>query len=157
VSVPFRSLPSTIGATDAARLRDAVRTRIATRVLPAQQKFKRFMTETYLPAAPGEVGLRSLPSGLALYEYFLRTNTTTNLHAGQHPRFGSARSRPNPPQHECASNPHQRGAPAATIRDTLGHASLSTTAFRCARQPRPKGEMSKVLRPPTATSAPKTS
>jgi site-specific recombinase XerC len=30
-------------------------------------------------------------------------------------------------RHANGSHAHQRGAPAATIRDTLGHASLSTT------------------------------
>jgi integrase/recombinase XerD len=30
-------------------------------------------------------------------------------------------------RHAHGSHAHQRGAPAATIRDTLGHASLSTT------------------------------
>jgi uncharacterized protein (DUF885 family) len=79
---PFRSLPATIGTAGAARLRAAARNGIATRVLPAQQQFKRFMTQTYLPAAPREVGLRAIPDGLELYDYFLRTNTTTDLSAG---------------------------------------------------------------------------
>jgi uncharacterized protein (DUF885 family) len=80
---PFRSLPATIGAVDAARLRTAAHAGIATRVLPAQQKFKDFMIRVYLPAAPRAVGLHVLPDGLELYDYFLRTNTTTNLSAAR--------------------------------------------------------------------------
>jgi uncharacterized protein (DUF885 family) len=78
---PFRSLPPAIGAADAARLRDAARSGIAANVLPAQQKFKGFMTATYLPAAPVDVGLLHVPDGAALYAYFLRTNTTTEMSA----------------------------------------------------------------------------
>ena len=80
---PFRSLPAAIGAVDAARLRAAARTGIATRVLPAQQKFRDFMIRSYLPAAPRAVGLRVLPGGLELNDYFLRTNTTTDLNAAR--------------------------------------------------------------------------
>jgi uncharacterized protein (DUF885 family) len=78
---PFVSMPSAIGAADAARLRASARSGIANNVLPAQQKFKSFMTGTYLPAAPVEVGLDRLPNGAALYAYFLRTNTTTEMSA----------------------------------------------------------------------------
>ena len=78
---PFKALPASIGSADAARLREAARTGIARAVLPAQAKLGAFMSGTYLPAAPVEVGLSRVPNGEALYAYFLRTNTTTGFSA----------------------------------------------------------------------------
>lgn len=78
---PFKSMPPAIAAADASRLREAAHAGIAQHVLPAQQKLKTFMTQTYLPAAPREIGLSRVPNGAALYAYFLETNTTTDLGA----------------------------------------------------------------------------
>jgi len=78
---PFVTLPASIGTADAARLREAARTGIARNVLPAQAELGAFMSGTYLPAAPVEVGLSHVPNGEALYAYFLRTNTTTDFSA----------------------------------------------------------------------------
>ena len=78
---PFKAMPTSIAPADAARLRESARTGIARAVLPAQAKLAAFMTATYLPAAPVEVGLSRVPNGEALYAYFLRTNTTTDYSA----------------------------------------------------------------------------
>jgi uncharacterized protein (DUF885 family) len=76
---PFKTMPATLAAADAARLREAARSGIAQSILPAQQKLKTFITQTYLPAAPAAIGLSHVPNGAALYAYFLETNTTTDL------------------------------------------------------------------------------
>jgi uncharacterized protein (DUF885 family) len=78
---PFKAMPSSIGADVATRLRDRAREGIARAVLPAQQRFKDFMTATYLPAAPREAGLSHVPGGADIYAFRLQTNTTTDLSA----------------------------------------------------------------------------
>lgn len=78
---PFKTISTSVPAADAARLRETARDGIRRFILPAQAKFKAFMTGTYLPAAPERVGLDAIPDGAALYAYFLRTNTTTSLGA----------------------------------------------------------------------------
>jgi uncharacterized protein (DUF885 family) len=87
---PFKSMPAGIAAADASRLRAAASSGIAHSVLPAQQKLKTFMTATYLPAAPREIGLSRVPNGAALYAYFLETNTTTSLGADRIHALGLA-------------------------------------------------------------------
>lgn len=76
---PFRDLPASIGAADAERLRASARAAIEERVNPALHALRAFIVETYLPAAPAEVGLAHLPGGDELYAYYVRSETTTDL------------------------------------------------------------------------------
>ncbi|HEV3085979.1 MAG TPA: DUF885 domain-containing protein [Candidatus Elarobacter sp.] len=76
---PFARIPTTIASPDAAKLRERVRASIANGVLPAMRRLRAFFVETYLPAAPADVGLAHVPNGEALYAYLARVNTTTTL------------------------------------------------------------------------------
>ena len=78
---PFKTPAPALPAAVASRLREAARSGIAARVLPAQKKLSSFLTGTYLPAAPRDVGLSHVPNGADIYAYFLETNTTTNFGA----------------------------------------------------------------------------
>jgi len=78
---PYRVLPSSIGAVDAERLRAAAAAAIEERVNPALRALRAFVVDTYLPAAPAEVGLAHLRGGDELYAYFVRSETTTGLAA----------------------------------------------------------------------------
>ena len=76
---PFTKFPLPVSATDQASLiREATQT-ITDQVLPAFERFHRFFTETYLPAARDDVGVWALPGGEAYYAHRVRTITTTDL------------------------------------------------------------------------------
>ena len=76
---PFETFPENIPPAERARLQLAAREAIAQGVIPAFRKFKDFFDQNYLPAAPGQVGIWNLPNGAAMYAYFVREHTTTNL------------------------------------------------------------------------------
>ncbi|HEY0394936.1 MAG TPA: DUF885 domain-containing protein [Candidatus Elarobacter sp.] len=76
---PLTRIPASIAPPEAARLRERARDAIANRVNPALRALRAFVVETYLPAAPDAAGLVHVPNGEALYAYFVRTETTTNL------------------------------------------------------------------------------
>jgi uncharacterized protein (DUF885 family) len=76
---PLGRIPAAIPAADAARLRERARAAIATRVNPALGELRAFVVDVYLPAAPESCGLTHVPGGDALYAYFARTFTTTDL------------------------------------------------------------------------------
>ena len=76
---PLTRIPAAIPAPDAARLRERARAATATRVNPALRELRAFVVDRYLPAAPEAVGLTHVPGGDALYAYFARTYTTTDL------------------------------------------------------------------------------
>ncbi len=78
---PFRSVPASVPAADAARLRDRGRASIASGVMPALRRLRAFIESEYLPAAPAGVGVGHVPNGEAIYAYLLRVNTTTTMSA----------------------------------------------------------------------------
>ncbi|EPX65402.1 hypothetical protein D187_000828 [Cystobacter fuscus DSM 2262] len=76
---PFTRFPASIPASEQQRLSAAGHAAIARGVLPALTRFHQFLTSEYLPAAPEQVGAWQLPEGQALYGFFARKYTTTNL------------------------------------------------------------------------------
>ncbi len=76
---PFARIPASVPAADAGRLRRARARAIAERINPALRELRAFVVERYLPAAPEQPGLTHVPGGDALYAYFTRTYTTTDL------------------------------------------------------------------------------
>ncbi|WP_231739137.1 DUF885 family protein [Novosphingobium sp. FSW06-99] len=77
--VPVRHLPP---GTPQARRRRIERAFLATTteaVYPAYARLRRFLAETYLPAARDSVGLSALPGGAGLYRLLVRENTTLSL------------------------------------------------------------------------------
>ena len=76
---PFARLPASVPAAQAERLRARARAAVAGGVSEALRALRAFVVDTYLPAAPSEVGLAHLPGGDELYAYFVRTQTTTDL------------------------------------------------------------------------------
>ena len=78
---PFRHVPASVPAADAARLRDRVLASIRSGVLPALARLRAFIAGTYVPAAPVDVGIGRVPNGEAIYAFLLRMNTTTTMSA----------------------------------------------------------------------------
>ncbi len=76
---PFRKFPASIPQADQERLSQAALTAIRAKVLPAYRGFKKFFVDEYLPASYDEVGAWQMPKGEAMYAYFVRRYTTTNV------------------------------------------------------------------------------
>ncbi|HEX3466073.1 MAG TPA: DUF885 domain-containing protein [Candidatus Elarobacter sp.] len=76
---PLARIPASVPAAEAARLRERARDAIANRVNPALHALRAFVAERYLPAAPEAAGLVHVPHGEALYAYFARSYTTTEM------------------------------------------------------------------------------
>ena len=76
---PLTRIPAAISGAGAARLRERAQTTIARAINPALRELRAFVVDRYLPAAPEAVGLVHVPGGEALYAYFTRTHTTSDL------------------------------------------------------------------------------
>ena len=76
---PFQRFSAGISEGDRSRLSAAAKEAIASGVIPAFQRFKQFFVDEYLPACYDQVGIWQLPNGQAMYAYFVREYTTTNL------------------------------------------------------------------------------
>ena len=78
---PAAHFPDNISAADQKRLRDEIVATVDNEVRPAYRKLSAFVTKDYAPYGRTEMGLWSLPNGDALYRYFIRTQTTTDMSA----------------------------------------------------------------------------
>jgi uncharacterized protein (DUF885 family) len=76
---PFKRFPSTISSGDQQRLERAAAAAISVHIIPSYQRFKKFFVEEYLPATFEEVGAWQMPQGEAMYAFFTRKFTTTNV------------------------------------------------------------------------------
>ena len=76
---PFKRFPAAISAADQQRLTRAAAAAIGANIIPAYQRFKKFFVEEYLPATFDEVGAWQMPQGDAMYAFFTRKFTTTNV------------------------------------------------------------------------------
>lgn len=76
---PFRSMPESIPAEEAERLRAAARKVISTAIVPAYRELQTFFNDVYLPAGLPTVGLWQTPGGTEHYALLCREFTTTKL------------------------------------------------------------------------------
>jgi uncharacterized protein (DUF885 family) len=87
---PFKRLPPSLSAGDAARLTAAGREAIAATVLPAFARFEKFFNGTYLPACRQSIGIADTPDGGAFYRELIEYHTTTLLTAAEIHAIGLA-------------------------------------------------------------------
>lgn len=80
---PFSRFPAAVSADDQNRLRENGLAAIRTSMLPAYQRFAKFVREEYAPKGRTEVGLWSLPNGEERYKARIRHSTTTSLTADE--------------------------------------------------------------------------
>ncbi|VVT02306.1 conserved exported hypothetical protein [Sphingomonas sp. EC-HK361] len=78
---PVKTFPASISAADQARLRAAYAAQIRDVIIPAEQRMRDFLANTYLAAARESVGLSGMPGGDKLYAYLIESNTTLPLKA----------------------------------------------------------------------------
>jgi uncharacterized protein (DUF885 family) len=76
---PLLQFPAEIPEGDQKRLRDAVLRTISEQIMPAYQRFSKFVREEYAPKGRSEPGVWALPDGDARYRYAIRRITTTDL------------------------------------------------------------------------------
>jgi uncharacterized protein (DUF885 family) len=85
---PVKTFPATISAADQARLRAEYRAQIRDVIVPAHQRMRDFLANTYLPAARDSVGLSAMPGGDRLYAHLIESNTTLPLKAEEVHQLG---------------------------------------------------------------------
>jgi len=76
---PFESLPDTIPAETAERLRAEAKKIVADQVIPAYRELAQYWNETYLPATRESIAIGALPDGQAWYAHNVKAMTTTDL------------------------------------------------------------------------------
>jgi uncharacterized protein (DUF885 family) len=76
---PLKQFPSNISGVDQKRLRDVVLKTISRQIIPAYERFSKFVREEYAPKGRVEPGVWALPDGDARYQYAIRRMTTTDL------------------------------------------------------------------------------
>ena len=75
---PIAKFPADFSGEDQKRIRDAVLAAIRDSVLPAYEKFTRFVRSEYAPRGRTEAGMWSLPDGAARYAARVKRLTTTD-------------------------------------------------------------------------------
>ena len=88
LAAPLKSFPAGIPAAEQARIHDELLAVIAKKVLPAYQRFARFLEASYVPAARETVGAWALPDGEKYYQFCIERETTTKLTAAELHQIG---------------------------------------------------------------------
>jgi len=76
---PLNKMPASITGADRARLKQSFLQSINTQLLPAYQRLADYLQQEYLPYATDSAGLSGIPGGRALYDYYVRYFTTTEI------------------------------------------------------------------------------
>lgn len=82
-TAPLQKFPKGVSEADRKRIREQVLTVIDTQVVPAYQKFAKFLKDEYAPAGRKDPGVWSLPQGRERYQLAIREMTTTNMTADE--------------------------------------------------------------------------
>ncbi len=79
LSSPLKKFAASIPAAEQERIKTEMLAVIGKQVLPAYQRFARFMEVTYVPAGRTEAGISALPDGAKYYRFLIRRTTNTDL------------------------------------------------------------------------------
>ncbi|MGO8751105.1 MAG: DUF885 domain-containing protein, partial [Thermoguttaceae bacterium] len=88
LALPLKKFPASISAAEQARIRAEMLEAIGKEVLPAYQRFARFLEVSYVPAGRAEPGIWALSDGAKYYQFLIRRATTTDLTAEQIHQIG---------------------------------------------------------------------
>ena len=88
LALPLKKFPDSISAAEQTRIKTEMLAAISKQVLPAYQRFARFLEVAYIPAGRTEPGISSIPDGAAYYKFRIKQSTTTNLTADQIHQIG---------------------------------------------------------------------
>ena len=82
-ALPLKRFPTSISAAEQNRIKTEMLAAITRQVLPAYQRFARFLEVAYIPAGRTDPGIWAIPDGPRYYQFLVRNSTTTNLTADQ--------------------------------------------------------------------------
>jgi len=88
LAMPLKHFPASIPAPEQERIKSEMMDAIGKQVLPAYQRFARFLQVTYVPAGREQPGISALPDGAKYYQFLIRRTTTTNLTSDQIHQIG---------------------------------------------------------------------
>ena len=88
LAMPLKQFPAGIPAPEQERIKTEMLAVISKKVLPAYQRFQRFLEVTYVPAGRTEPGISALPDGAKYYAFLVRSTTTTDLTPEQIHKIG---------------------------------------------------------------------
>jgi uncharacterized protein (DUF885 family) len=87
-ATPLKKFPKTVSAADQKRTTEELLDVIGTQVLPAYQRFAKFLKVEYVPKGRKDPGAWALPNGDAYYAYRIRQSTTLNKSASEIHQIG---------------------------------------------------------------------
>jgi uncharacterized protein (DUF885 family) len=87
-ATPLKKFPKTVSAADQKRISEELLDVIGTQVLPAYQRFAKFLKVEYVPKGRKDPGAWALPNGDAYYAYRIRQSTTLNKSASEIHQIG---------------------------------------------------------------------
>jgi uncharacterized protein (DUF885 family) len=76
---PLTKFPASIPASEQERIRKEMLGLIAKQVLPAYQRFARFLEVSYIPAGRTDPGISAIPDGARYYRFLIRRTTNGDL------------------------------------------------------------------------------
>jgi uncharacterized protein (DUF885 family) len=82
-ALPLKKFPKTVSAADQKRISEELLDVIGTHVLPAYQRFAKFLKVEYVPKGRKDPGAWALPDGDAYYAFRIRQSTTLNKSAAE--------------------------------------------------------------------------
>jgi uncharacterized protein (DUF885 family) len=82
-ALPLKKFPKTVSTADQKRISEELLDVIGTQVLPAYQRFAKFLKVEYVPKGRKDPGAWALPDGDAYYAYRIRQSTTLNKSASE--------------------------------------------------------------------------
>ena len=88
LAMPLKKFPASIPAAEQDRIKTEMLAAISRDVLPAYQRFARFLEVSYVPAGREQPGIWALPDGDKYYQFVIRRTTTTDLTADQIHQIG---------------------------------------------------------------------
>ncbi len=88
LALPLKNFPAAIKPAEQERIKAEMLAAIGKEVLPAYQRFARFLEVSYIPAGRGQPGISALPDGAKYYQFLIRRTTTTSLTAEQIHQIG---------------------------------------------------------------------
>jgi uncharacterized protein (DUF885 family) len=87
-ALPLKKFPATVSAEEQKRITGELLDAIATQVLPAYQRFAKFLQYEYVPKGRKDPGAWALPDGDAYYAYRIRQSTTLHKTAAEIHQIG---------------------------------------------------------------------
>lgn len=98
LAMPLKKFPASIPAAEQERIKTEMLAAISKEVLPAYQRFARFLEVSYIPAGREQPGLWALPDGDKYYQFLVRRTTTTDLTPDQIHQIGVAEVKETKPR-----------------------------------------------------------